>query len=113
MTLTPDRQSSEPLPLQRFAATLPGVSLSKIKLDLGRLNFLRRTSVRTAWKVRKSTAKHLFEERVWARTGKIEIFPTEAGKAKLRELYEAGELTLRYGRKLPEGGVLKSEPTPE
>ena len=85
------------LPLERFAATLPGVNVRSIKLDLARLNLLRRTNVRNRWRVRQSTAKGLFEERVWDRTGKMDIFPTEAGRAKLLELYEAGELTLKAG----------------
>lgn len=99
MPVNKKRRAAPPLPLQRFAATLPGVNLSKVKADLARHNFLRRTDVRKPWRARKATAKHLFEERVWDRTGQTEIFPTEEGKAKLRELYEAGELTLRAGRK--------------
>lgn len=93
-------RNKPPVPLHRFAATLPGVNLSQVKSDLARLLLLRRTSVRRPWKVRKATAKHLFEERVWDRTGKSDIFPTDEGKAKMRELYEAGELTLRAGRQM-------------
>lgn len=90
-----------PLPLHRFASTLPGVNVSAIKQDLARHHMLRRTGVQNRWRVRQSTAKQLFEERVWERTGKMDIFPTEAGKAKLRELYEAGELTLKAGFEMP------------
>lgn len=90
-------QPKAPLPLHRFAATLSGVNVVTIKQDLARLNFLRRTHVAKRWQVRQSTAKLLFEERMWERTGKMDIFPTEAGKAKLRELHQAGELTLKAG----------------
>jgi hypothetical protein len=84
-------------------ATLPGVDVRAIKGDLGRANLLRRSDVRGRWKVRQSTAKLLFKEKVWDRSGKMDIFPTEAGKAKLRELYEAGELTMKAGRFSPAG----------
>ncbi len=96
------RLSTE-LTLDRFAATMPGVDVRTIKEDLKRHNLLWRTSVRTRWKVRQSTAKKLFEERVWDRTGKMDIFPTEAGKAKLWELYETGELTMKSGHFSPAG----------
>lgn len=85
------------VPVHRYAATLPGVKLTTVKADLWRLNLLRRNDVRKRFRVRKSTARHLFEERVWERTGKTEIFPTEAGEALLRELYEKGKLTLKAG----------------
>lgn len=94
------RRSTE-LTLDRFAATMPGVDVRKIKDDLGRLGLLRRTHYRTRWRVRQATAKLLFEERVWDGTGKMDIFPTEAGKAKLWELYETGELTMKSGHFSP------------
>ncbi|WEK04133.1 MAG: hypothetical protein P0Y65_18420 [Candidatus Devosia phytovorans] len=100
MSKTKKPRTKLPVPLHRFAVTLPGVNLSKVKSDLERLLLLRRTGVRRPWKVRKANAKHLFEERVWDRTGKSDIFPTDEGKAKMRELYEAGELTLRAGRQV-------------
>lgn len=96
------RRSTE-VTLVQFMATLPGVDARKIKADLERANLLRRTSVRARWKVRQSTAKLLFLEKVWDGTGKMEIFPTEAGKAKVRELYEAGELTMKSGHVSPAG----------
>ena len=96
------RRSTE-LTLDRFAATMPGVDVRKIKHDLGRLDLLRRTHYRTRWRVRQATAKLLFEEREWDGTGKMDIFPTEAGMAKLWELYEAGELTMKSGHFSPAG----------
>ena len=96
------RRSTE-LTLDRFAATMPGVDVRTIKEDLGRHKLLRRTHYRRRWRVRQETAKHLFQERVWDRTGKMDIFPTEAGKAKLWELYEAGELTMKSGHFSPAG----------
>lgn len=92
---------STDLTVDRLAATMPGVSSRSIKMDLGRLNLLRRTDPRKKWQVRQSTAKGLFEERVSDRTKKMDIFPTEAGVAKLWELYEAGELTLKSGHLPP------------
>lgn len=86
-----------PLPIHRFAVTLPGVDIRAIKQDLARFNLLRRNKVQERWRVRKATAKHLFEERIWDQTGKMDIFPTDAGKAKLRAMYEAGELTMKAG----------------
>lgn len=94
---------SKELTLDRFAATMPGVDVRMIKDDLKRHELLRRTHYRSRWRVRKSTAKQLFEEKVWDRTGKMDIFPNEAGKAKLWELYEAGELTMKSGHVSPAG----------
>ncbi len=96
------RLSTE-LTLDRFAATMTGVDVRMIKEDLKRHELLRRTHYRTRWRVRQSTAKKLFEEKVWDRTGKMDIFPTEAGKAKLWELYQAGELTMKSGHYSPAG----------
>jgi hypothetical protein len=96
------RLSTE-LTLDRFAATMPGVDVRTIKEDLGRHDLLRRTHYRTRWRVRQSTAKQLFEEKPADRTGKMDIFPTEAGRAKLWELYEAGELTMKSGHISPAG----------
>ncbi len=94
---------------------MPGVDVRAIKTDLGRLNLLRRSHYRTRWRVRQATAKLLFEERVWDGTGKMDIFPTEAGKAKLWELYEAGELTMKSGHFSPAGhtGRPRSADTPQ
>lgn len=96
------RLSTE-LTLDRFAATMPGVDVRKVKEDLRRHDLLRRNHYRARYRVRQSTAKKLFEEKVWDRTGKMDIFPTEAGKAKLWELYEAGELTMKSGHFSPAG----------
>lgn len=96
------RLSTE-LTLDRFAATMPGVDVRKVKEDLRRHDLLRRNHYRARYRVRQSTAKTLFEEKVWDRTGKMDIFPTEAGKAKLWELYEAGELTMKSGFFSPAG----------
>jgi hypothetical protein len=90
------------VPVERFVRTLLGVNARSIKMDLERHNLLRRTKNTMRWRVRKSTAKRFFEERIWDHTGKMDIFPTEAGKAKLRELYEAGELTLKAGYQAPQ-----------
>lgn len=91
------RKPRPALPVHRFAVTLPGVDIRVIKHDLAKANLLRRSKVQERWRVRKATAKHLFEERVWDRTGKLDIFPTEAGKAKLLEMYAAGQLTMKVG----------------
>ena len=108
------RRSTE-LTLERFAATMPGVDVRKIKHDLGRLELLRRTHYRTRWRVRQSTAKLLFEEREWDGTGKLDIFPTEVGRAKLWALYDAGELTMKSGHFSPAGHTgrpLSADQTP-
>lgn len=108
------RRSKE-VTLAQFVATIPGVDVRAVKADLGRVNLLRRTHYRTRWRVRQATAKLLFEERVWDHTGKMDIFPTEAGKAKLWELYEAGELTMKLGHFSPAGhtGRPRSADTPQ
>lgn len=90
---------------------MPGVCARSIKMDLGRLNLLRRTDVRKRWQVRQATAKGLFVEKVSDRTHKMDIFPTEAGVAKLWELYEAGERTMKLGHLSPAGNIgSRSEP---
>ena len=90
------RLSTE-LTLDRFAATMPGVDVRMIKEDLKRHELLRRSHYRSRWRVRQSTAKLMFQEKIWDRTGKMDIFPTEAGKSKLWELYYVGELTMKSG----------------
>ena len=108
------RLSTE-LTLDRFAATMPGVDVRMIKEDLKRHELLRRTHYRSRWRVRQSQAKLLFEEKVWDRTGKMDIFPTEAGRTKLWELYDAGELTMKSGHFSPAGHTgrpLSADQTP-
>lgn len=85
------RLSAE-LTLDRFAATMPGVDARMIKEDLKRHDLLRRNHYRSRWRVWQSTAKKLFDEKLWDRTGTMDIFPTEAG-----------ELTMKSGHFSPAG----------
>jgi prophage antirepressor-like protein len=73
--------------LPRFIRTLPGVNTMRVKGDLYAHNYLYRKC--GTYRV-YSRFHHLFNERVDARTGQVELFPKPAGRAQLIRMYEGG-----------------------
>ncbi|PSJ53130.1 Rha family transcriptional regulator [Pseudaminobacter soli (ex Li et al. 2025)] len=80
--------------LNRFVRTLPGANTMKVKADLCGHDYLYKSG--DTYRVRGGF-QHLFTERLNKAFGSVDIFPTAAGRARLIEMYEAGELTMKKG----------------
>lgn len=85
--------------LHRVARNLgDDVNSNLIKRSLENLGYLYRAHGSGTYRVyRKHSA--LFQERIHHEYGSVEIYATAAGKEKLAELYEAGLLIMKVGRK--------------
>ena len=82
--------------LGRFARTLPGVNLNKIKESLLKLGYLYRPQGTGSYRV-YSKHRHLFQEKHLDQYGTIELFPTPEGRAVLAGLYMEGKLLMKKG----------------
>lgn len=82
--------------LGRFARTLPGVNLNKIKESLLKLGYLYRPQGTGSYRV-YSKHRHLFQEKHLDQYGTIELFPTPEGRAVLAGLYKEGKLLMKKG----------------
>lgn len=80
--------------ITRFARTLDGVNTLAIKGTLADLGFLWRPS-RGSYRVYADYRDKLFVEKLNPMSGDMDIFVTEAGKAKLAELYKSGRLVMK------------------
>lgn len=83
-----DKQMS----VSRFARTLPGVNLNRIKRSLFDLGYFYKKDQH--YRVYAKHRAH-FEERVQPEYGTWEIFPTASGKVLLTQLHREGKLIMR------------------
>ena len=75
--------------------TMPGVNLMKVKESLKKLGYLYRVGSYGNYRVYAKFHRY-FEERLNAeREGSWELYPTEAGKAILAQLYKDGKLQMK------------------
>ena len=75
--------------------TMPGVNLMKVKESLKKLGYLYRVGSYGNYRVYAKFHRY-FEERLNAeREGSWELYPTEAGKALLAQLYKDGKLQMK------------------
>ena len=78
-----------------FCRTMPGVNLMKVKESLKKLGYLYRLGSYGNYRV-YSKFQHYFEERLNAeREGSWELYPTDAGKTLLTQLYKDGKLQMK------------------
>ncbi len=78
-----------------FCRTMPGVNLMKVKESLKKLGYLHRLGSYGNYRVYSKFHRY-FEERLNAeREGSWELYPTEAGKALLAQLYKDGKLQMK------------------
>lgn len=78
-----------------FCRTMQGVNLMKVKESLKKLGYLYRMSSYGNYRVYAKFHRY-FEERLSAeREGSWELYPTEAGKALLAQLYKDGKLQMK------------------
>jgi hypothetical protein len=86
-----DRQMS----VVQFARTLHGVNSMKVKEDLMRAGYLRRSG--GVYRVRGKFRDKFFAERISPFRGFVTIIALDGGKEKMVELYLDGKLTMRRG----------------
>jgi hypothetical protein len=86
-----DRQMS----VAQFARTLHGVNSMKVKEDLMRAGYLRRSG--GVYRVRGKFRDKFFAERISPFRGFVTIIALDGGKEKMVELYLDGKLTMRRG----------------
>ena len=78
-----------------FCRTMQGVNLMKVKASLQKLGYLYRLGSCGNYRV-YSKFQHYFEERLNAeRAGSWELYPTDAGKTLLTQLYKDGKLQMK------------------
>lgn len=78
-----------------FCRTMPGVNLMKVKESLKKLGYLYRLGSYGNYRVYSKFHRY-FEERLNAeREGSWELYPTEAGKSLLAQLYKDGKLQMK------------------
>ena len=78
-----------------FCRTMQGVNLMKVKESLKKLGYLYRLGSYGNYRV-YAKFQHYFEERLNAeREGSWELYPTEAGKSLLVQLYKDGKLQMK------------------
>ena len=78
-----------------FCRTMQGVNLMKVKESLKKLGYLYRLGGYGNYRV-YAKFQHYFEERLNAeREGSWELYPTEAGKSLLVQLYKDGKLQMK------------------
>lgn len=82
--------------LARFARTLPGVNLNKVKESLFNQGYLYRSQGTGSYRV-YSKYRHLFQEKHLDQYGSIELFPTPEGCAVLAGLFSEGKLLMKKG----------------
>jgi hypothetical protein len=79
----------------QFARTLHGVNSMKVKEDLMRAGYLRRSG--GVYRVRGKFRDKFFAERISPFRGFVTIIALDGGKEKMVELYLDGKLTMRRG----------------
>lgn len=84
--------------LFRFSRTLPGVNTMQVKARLQDIGMFYHKA--GSYRVR-SRFQHLFVERIDEEYGKVDIFPTPAGKEHLTHLYRKGLLPMKKGHAAP------------
>ena len=78
-----------------FCRTFQGVNLMKVKKTLMKLGYLYRAGGRGNYRAYASSQRY-FEERLNAeREGSWELYPTDAGKVLLAQLYNEGKLVMK------------------
>ena len=78
-----------------FCRTLSGVNIMKVKESLKNLGYLYRTGGRGNYRA-YATFHRYFDERLNAEgAGNLELYPTEAGKVLLAQLYNEGKLVMK------------------
>jgi hypothetical protein len=80
-----------------LARTLPGVNVTKTKIDLAHLGYLYLTA--DGYRVYSQHREVLFAERRSWKTGRMDIYATAKGAALMVSLYRDGKLTMKVGHR--------------